>query len=110
MSEGLRQILWEAITLMGEEEALPPALLMERLEEPGLRTWVAEVFCEESEVLESDAQGVLEDCVALMRRERLLHESRELTRALEDAQRRGDTEAVRELIARKVQLNRERTR
>ena len=24
MSEGLRQILWEAITLMGEEEALPP--------------------------------------------------------------------------------------
>ena len=110
MSEGLRRILWEAITLLGEEETLSPAVLMERLEEPGLRAWVAAVFCEESEVLESDAQAVLEDCVALMRREKLLHESRELTRALEDAQRRGDTETVRELIARKVQLNRERTR
>merc|ERR1711924_146875 len=48
--EGLRQVLWEAITAFGEEGYLNPTTLLSRIDDFSVKNWIAAAFCADSEV------------------------------------------------------------
>ena len=107
--EGLRQVLWEAITTYGELGVLEPTLLLERIDDQALKNWVAGAFCSESEVGEENAQAFVEDCCKLMQADAKRRRSRQLMSEIETAQQKGDLDTVQALLAEKMLLDRERT-
>lgn len=107
--DGLRQVLWEAITTYGEGGSLDPNVLLERIEDPALRNWASGAFCAVCEVTEEEGPKFVDSCLELMRVEAKKSASSALTREIAVAQREGNPEKIQDLVERKLELDRERT-
>lgn len=95
-----------ALFSMVEEDLSPdPAALIDRLQDPRLTRWVS---CLTSEGFdETQMTRSLNDAITAVRRERIHRDLKEATRALKEAEQRGDTRRVDELYQHVIRLRKE---
>jgi DNA primase len=105
--EELRAVLWEAITLYGEEDGLPSAKLMARIAHSSLANWVASVLCSEPEFGPEEAGAFTEGCISLLEDHQRSNKIATIQRAVESAERQGDEALLKELMQEKLRLVRE---
>ena len=106
-NDALRGVLWEAITLFGEDGRLHPQRLVELLADHPLATWVADVICREPDVSAEGAEAFVVDAMRLLKLDRLKDAIRTVAGELERAQKSGDEQRVLELLGEKATLGRQ---
>jgi hypothetical protein len=103
----LREVLWEAITIHGEDGSLGVTRLLATLADHPLATWVADVVCRDPDVAKDAAEAFVRDGIRMLRQDRMDERARSIERDIGEAQRNGDEERLMTLLREKLELRQE---